>query len=186
MTISCIGLNDPLCAPATPGEITVDEHGDEWQQACSFWVPGLPQPGGSKRGFFIKGLNRVVITDANKKAKSWKDTVAAFASDVWRGRELIDGTISLEIVYTLPRPGAHFRTGKHAGELRADAPKFHTKKPDVLKLTRSTEDALTGIIWRDDSLIADGRIRKVYGDKPGAQITVYVQPNRNGNGELFK
>jgi hypothetical protein len=37
---------------------------------------------------------------------------------------------------------------------------------------RSTEDALTSIIWKDDSRIADQHVKKIFGDRPGAYITV--------------
>ena len=38
---------------------------------------------------------------------------------------------------------------------------------------RSTEDALTGIIWRDDSQVVEHRIRKVYVERdPGAEINI--------------
>lgn len=156
-----------------PAETVIDEHGTEWLVMARFSVSGLPQPGGSKRGFYIEKIKRVVIVDDNKRAKSWKDTVAAFAADHWGSRSPLDGTLAVDVVFTLPRPQSHFRTGKRAGELREDAPQFHTKKPDGTKLFRSTEDSLTGILWRDDSLIADQRVRKIYGDKPGAAITVY-------------
>jgi len=28
-----------------------------------FFVPGIPRPGGSKKGFYIKKINRVVVTE---------------------------------------------------------------------------------------------------------------------------
>jgi len=157
----------------TLNETYVDPQGVEWQHVTTFFVAGVPKPGGSKRGFFIQKIKRVIIVDDCKKSRAWKDTVAAFAADSWGNRPLLEGVLSVDVEFTMPRPKGHFRTGRHAGELRADAPAFHTSKPDTTKLWRSTEDALTGIVWHDDSCIADQCIRKVYGDKPGAKISVY-------------
>jgi hypothetical protein len=36
-----------------------------------------------------------------------------------------------------------------------------------LKLARAAEDALTGVLWLDDSQIVDERISKAYGDDVG-------------------
>ena len=41
--------------------------------------------------------------------------------------------------------------------------------PDVLKLARGVEDALTGIVWRDDAQIVNESLNKVVGAAaPGA------------------
>ena len=134
--------------------------------SITFFVPGLPQPGGSKRAFYIKKLGRAVITDANAKAKPWKATVAAYAREQYAGQPL-DGPLKVTMIFTMPRPKYHF--GKHGR--KANAPIYHTVKPDSTKLLRSTEDALTGILWRDDSQVMPA-VTKVYGDLPGVQISV--------------
>jgi Holliday junction resolvase RusA-like endonuclease len=144
-------------------------------EVCRFFVPGIPQPGGSKRGFYVEKIKRVVITDANKKAKPWKDTVTAYARESYLGRPA-SGAIIFNVVYYLPRPRSHFGSGKNANVLKRTAPLYPTKKPDVLKLTRSTEDALTGYVWTDDSMIVDEHTFKRYVDDehphPGAMIVV--------------
>jgi Holliday junction resolvase RusA-like endonuclease len=127
----------------------------------SVFVPGIPQPGGSKRAFIVAG--RANVVDANPKAKSWKSVVATSVASEWGCLPLIDTPIHVQFAFVMPRPKSHFRTGKHAGELRPDAPTWHASKPDVLKLSRSTEDALTGIVWRDDCLIASEVATKRYG-----------------------
>ena len=42
----------------------------------SFFVSGIPQPAGSKRGFYSRKINRVIITDANPKSRDWKTSVS--------------------------------------------------------------------------------------------------------------
>jgi Holliday junction resolvase RusA-like endonuclease len=142
-----------------------------------FFVPGHPAPGGSKRGFFIKKLNRVAITDAGgARTKNWRASVVQAAAAAMEAKGLstiVEGPLATEIIFYMPRPKSHFRTGKNAGQLRIDAPLFHTPKPDYIKLTRSTEDALTDAgVWRDDSLVSRGWAEKRYGPRPGAMIRV--------------
>jgi Holliday junction resolvase RusA-like endonuclease len=55
--------------------------------------------------------------------------------------------------------------------------------PDLTKLMRSTEDALTGILWVDDARITDQHARKRYcepGQAPGAQISISVWEREPG------
>lgn len=138
----------------------------------AFFVPGVPVPGGSKKAFVNKKTGRAIITDVSgQRVIDWRASVQNAAANVFDGA-LLDGPIYLEITFVMPRPKRHFRTGKNAHLLREDAPYYHTSAPDRTKLTRSTEDALTGVIWTDDSRAADGPIRKIYGSKPGAHITI--------------
>lgn len=133
--------------------------------ACRFFIAGLPQPGGSKRAFVVKG--RAVITEANVRSKPWRDRVASAAAEAFSGPPL-DGPLSLEVTFTLPRPRGHF--GKRG--LLASARRYPTTRPDCTKILRSTEDALKGILWVDDSIIVSQHVEKRYGDKPGAMICV--------------
>jgi Holliday junction resolvase RusA-like endonuclease len=45
-------------------------------------------------------------------------------------------------------------------------------RPDVLKLARAAEDALTGIVWRDDSQIVHETLAKVYGEPERLEVAV--------------
>jgi Holliday junction resolvase RusA-like endonuclease len=137
-----------------------------------FFVPGKPAPGGSKTGFYIKSVNRVVMSPACKRTKPWMATVSAFAKLHYQGPLLI-GPVRVMIIFCFLRPKNHYGTGKNASILKASAPKYHTVKPDTTKLFRSTEDAMVGIIYRDDSQVMHGPSEKVYVDRdPGAQITI--------------
>ncbi len=136
-----------------------------------FFIPGVPKPGGSKRAFVIKG--RAILTDASGKAgKDWRGDVKTFGRQAIPS-PIMSGPVRLVIEFHMPRPKSHYRTGKHAGVLRPDAPLRHTSKPDATKLVRSLEDALTGIAWSDDAQIAVQQIAKVYtGTTPGALVVI--------------
>lgn len=130
-------------------------------------VVGLPAPQGSKSAFRNQHTGRMAVVESNpKKHKAWRDAVAAAASDwVWENHEPppLDGPLRLRAIFYLPRPASY--------------PKWRwlpDKKPDLSKLIRSTEDALSGIIYVDDARIVDEAIGKRYAiDRPpGAVIVV--------------
>lgn len=143
-----------------------------------FFVPGIPQPAGSKKAFVLrKGgayTGRAVIVDANDKSKPWQRSVQATILEFFANEPLqpFDGPIRLIVEFRLPRPKGHYRTGKNASELRPGAPPFPTTKPDATKLLRGLEDALTGIVWKDDSQIVTQIVRKRYHDSPGAAVEI--------------
>lgn len=139
-----------------------------------FFVPGIPRPGGSKRAFPFKrkdGKLGVAVSDDNKKVKEWRSDVVNACQKVFEG-PLWMGPLKFEVIFVMPYRHGDFGTGKNAGVLKESAPFYCTTKPDSLKLRRSTEDALKGILYVDDSQIVIGHDEKVYGLQPGARITV--------------
>lgn len=134
-----------------------------------FWVPGIPQPGGSKQGFYNPKLGRVIISDANeKKVKPWRAAVSQVASESIS--TMLEGPLRMRMDFVFPRPKGHFGSGKNAGVLKRSAPAFPAVKPDATKLLRSTEDALKGILWKDDSQIVTQAATKRYGEQAGCRI----------------
>jgi crossover junction endodeoxyribonuclease RusA len=138
-----------------------------------FFVPGTPQPGGSKRAFVVNG--RAVVTEDAKRNRPWRNEVASRATDAHRGDPL-EGPLALSVTFSMPRPKGHYGTGRNAAALKPNAPRWHTSRPDRTKLLRALEDALTGILWRDDAQVVAGEVRKLYGRKPGAYVLVEMLP----------
>ena len=139
----------------------------------SFTVVGVAQTQGSTRAFIPKGWKRAIITNDNPKTKGWRQTIANCAAlEFLRGEQggrFFAGPVELEVVFYLPRPKT-LLTKKLAG---VDVP--HTKKPDTDKLARACKDALSKVIWHDDSQVTDLIARKRYcgvGEHPRAVITV--------------
>lgn len=151
-------------------------------------VIGKAEPAGSKTAGAIyrkdAAGNRVpvmkdgrVLTttrDDNKKAAPWKAEVKAAALETYGG-PLLDGPLVVEIVVWRDRPKGHFGSGRNASLLKDSAPLYPTTKPDALKLARGIEDALTGVVWKDDALTVDLIVRKrycAYGERPRTVIVV--------------
>ncbi len=138
-----------------------------------FFVPGVPAPGGSKKGFYIKKINRVVMTPASKKTKPWMDSVKWAAIQAFNRRCLFEGALRFTFEFRMLRPQGHYGTGSHAAVLKKSARPYPTVRPDLTKLVRAAEDALTGVIWRDDSSVVQQQNSKIYvGKNPGVQIYI--------------
>jgi Holliday junction resolvase RusA-like endonuclease len=130
-----------------------------------FFIPGMPAPGGSKTAFvprrkdgslvMRKGTNSPVVnvTDAGGKAnKEWRKVCAGYARRFMMGSPPFPCALKVEFIFFLRRPNDHFVGGnRERWTLKADAPAYHIGPPDALKYARSTEDALTRIVWNDDS-----------------------------------
>jgi Holliday junction resolvase RusA-like endonuclease len=135
-----------------------------------FTVFGKPEPAGSKRAFVVAGKAQVV--DANVKAKPWKEQVAQVAGGHFSGA-LLDGPLGVRFVFYQPRPKGHYGTGRNASVLKRSAPLYPTSPPDALKMARGCEDALEGVLYRNDAQIVDERLMKLYGAPARVVVTVW-------------
>lgn len=141
--------------------------------SLSFTVHGAAQPAGSKRAFKL-GSGAVIVTDDNKRAKPWKREVtdaaatAMLSHAITTNGTLVDGPLSVQMTFYVPRPKGHYGTKG----LRPSAPPHPTRRPDVLKLARAVEDAMTGIVYRDDAQIVRETLVKCYGEPVRVEVTV--------------
>lgn len=180
--------------------------------ALDIEVLGEAKPAGSKRAFRTK-TGRIVVTDANKGAKPWKQEVAHVAKEAFAycapchatgeitvnthvlrdpqfdrpercpscsgtgerlSDDLLTGPLAVEFVFYRARPKGHFRTGRLAHQLRPFAAPYPATRPDALKLARGVEDALQGVIYRDDAQIVEETLRKEYGTPERAEIRIWA------------
>lgn len=144
-----------------------------------FTVYGKAEPAGSKRAFVIPGKNgakgRAIVTDANAKSRPWKSCVSDAAMAAYRG-PLLTGPLSVAITFYQVRPKSHYGSGENSNTVKCSSPNYPTNKPDVLKLARGVEDALTGIIYRDDSQICEEKIFKGYSSPARVEIAIKEMP----------
>lgn len=149
-----------------------------------FRVYGTPAPQGSKTGRAIyrgKGANKkftgkVAMVESSSKVKPWREAVAAAANAAIRYEPefvQLTGPVAVRIEFVLERLKSHYGTGRNANILKTSAPLFQCVPPDVDKLVRATFDALTTAgVWLDDGQAAHVSAFKVYGNQPGAHITL--------------
>lgn len=149
-------------------------------EIVKFTVYGTPVTAGSKRAFPYTdkktGKVRAAITDASKNQRPWMQQVALTARTLYHG-PLLTGPICYRMVFYFQRPNLHFGTGKNAGIIKPRFRKIkHIKKPDTMKLCRAIEDALTGVIWKDDSQCFRTFAEKVYtAEGSRCEITLFEE-----------
>lgn len=117
-------------------------------------------------------LRTYVKDDTGEAGRNWRADVRAAAEVAMRDEALTSSAVMLSAVFIMRRPKSHFST---SGALKSRAPLWHTSRPDIDKLSRAVLDALTGIVWTDDSLVVCKIATKRYADpteREGAQITV--------------
>lgn len=137
-----------------------------------FFVPGVPATAGSKRAFPNPKTGRPIIVDSSgANGKLWRQLVRVAAQQAYQGPPL-EGPLEVRMEFFRVRPKGHYGTGKHSTTLKATADPYPAGKPDVLKLARAVEDALTGLTWFDDAQIVTEILAKSYGAQPGAQVEI--------------
>lgn len=135
-----------------------------------FFVAGTPKPQGSKRGFIHPSTRRVILTEAAGAAlKDWRFDVKMTAASRMAGKDMIVPPVGvvLSVTFVLPRP---------TSTPKSRPTPLAVKKPDTDKLLRAIGDALTGVVYADDSQVIGyanvlKRIAEV-GEQPGARISV--------------
>lgn len=127
-------------------------------------VHGLPAPQGSKSFKGMSKAGRAILVESSKKVRPWRQDVK-HAAERWRQangmRQPLDGPIVVGMVFTVPKPSTAPKTRRT----------YPMRMPDLSKLLRSTEDALTDAgVWADDArVVRYTKLAKVYpGEDPDA------------------
>lgn len=137
-------------------------------------VIGTPGPQGSKRFLGMRG-GKGILVESSAKVKPWREAVKWAVLEVrnrLKPNHTVTGPIDMQITFTFARP-KKYAAAKHRG-----VP--HSTRPDLSKLVRSTEDALTDAgAWEDDARVVRCLACKVYPgqhpdalDVPGAVIKI--------------
>ena len=140
-------------------------------------VYGVPKPQGSKRYVGHSKKDHAIMIESCKELPNWREAVKWAAIGQFKGeRPVLPGALRVRMVFTLPRPAA--------AKKRA----YPHTKPDLSKLVRATEDALTDAgVWEDDARVVGTLSEKRYVgallplcgfnsfemlDRPGCVITI--------------
>ena len=131
----------------------------------SLFVPGIPVAKGSKRAFASKGRAWCVETNEAKQ-RPWVSAIREAVGPRITGGPTRDA-VDVRMTFFFSRPRSHYN---RRGALLPSAPQVHAHKPDVDKLARCVLDALTGLVYVDDSqvkLLSVGRYWSEPGGGPG-------------------
>jgi Holliday junction resolvase RusA-like endonuclease len=142
----------------------------------AFTVFGVAVPKGNMRALMLKGMKFPIVTDSNRSAKSWQQLVAQGASQALQqlppaDRTLLTDGVRLTVAFYLPRPKKYSKRGVDV---------MHLTAPDIDKLLRSIGDALTKVVWQDDSQVVELVAVKRYaavGEPP--RVDICIEPSRH-------
>lgn len=109
-----------------------------------------------------------VLLEVSKAVKPWRNQVAKVAWLAWQPRRPLTCPVGIRCDFVLPRPKGLAKS--------APTPLATRKHHDGDKLERAAWDALTRVVFADDSLIVDWegskRIAEA-GERPGCRIQVW-------------
>lgn len=128
----------------------------------SFSIPGEPVAKGRPR--FANGH-----AFTPNKTRAYEEIVRLHAMQAMRGKKMLTGPIGIRVTAYFPIPKSFTNTKKEqaiSGALR------HTKKPDWDNVGKIVSDALNGVVYPDDAVIADATVSKRYGIEPRVVVTV--------------
>lgn len=141
---------------------------------ASFRIVGLPAPQGSKsfKGMVEgkRGQQIPRLVESSKELPKWRKAVKDQAWVQWRDRPALAQPLVVMMTFTIPKPASAPKTRRT----------WPSKKPDVSKLARAVEDALTDAgVWLDDALIVDLIASKRYPNEglramPAPGVLVHV------------
>lgn len=124
------------------------------------FVPGIARPAGSKNAFKHPKTGKIIVT-SNVKTKDWMGQVRWFAMKQTRMIPTEEAVI-LKLTFMRERPKSHYGSGRNVHVMKQSAPPWLTQTPDLTKMVRAVEDALTGIVWKDDKQVVAQLTNKRY------------------------
>lgn len=131
----------------------------------SFTIPGNPvaqgRPRAARRG------NRIMMYDP-KPSKDYKEYVANIAKE-YAPEEPTEAALGVQMKIYREIPKS---TTKKDRKLINEGLKRPVVRPDASNYAKGIEDALSGIIYKDDSQIVDLHIKKYYSDNPRVEIKI--------------
>ncbi|MBR0764214.1 RusA family crossover junction endodeoxyribonuclease [Bradyrhizobium japonicum] len=131
-------------------------------------LAGVPQGKGRARAFLRHGHIRHYTPD---RTRSYEGMIRTAAMEALGNRQAFDEPVELILRAVFPAPASwsnRKRAQAYTGSIKPG------KKPDLDNIAKAWNDALNGVVYRDDSLICRMSLEKRYG--PQALVVVEVQP----------
>ena len=124
----------------------------------SFFVPGIPEAQGSMRAF-RRGKGAILVHNKDRELRGWRSLILDFAGQHIPNDWPRDWGYELVLDFYFDRPKSA-KKGLYK----------MIRKPDLDKLVRAIGDALTGLVWDDDSKIYKHTCEKHYLQAPDCSM----------------
>lgn len=126
-------------------------------------VPGEPEP-------WSVYTRRGPQPLAHQRLQAWQESIRAHARKAMGDREPWDGPVSLDIQFRRAWPPSAPQTTIPRGRwARGNI----VRPPDLTNYQKGAEDALRGIVYRDDAQVCSVSAEKVYSDQAMTIINVW-------------
>ncbi len=130
-------------------------------------IPGAPTGKGRPKVVKIGGFTRMATP---AKTVAYEGLVAHAAQQAMQGRPLFDAAVGVNLFIDAAVPPSWSQKKQRmalAGEV------LPTTKPDADNVVKAIFDGLNGVLWRDDVLVVDLRVRKRYAATPCVRVEVW-------------
>ena len=132
-----------------------------------FTVPGEPVGKGRARAFRNKAGGVTMFTP--ERTRSYEAIVRSIAAEAMWSMAPIEGPVAMHLRAYFSAPKSLKKADKELAR-REELPV--TKKPDASNVLKAVEDAMNGIVFKDDSQIALATVSKSYSEKPRVEVTI--------------
>lgn len=142
-------------------------------QKLKFEVPGSPIGQGRPKFSTINGHAKAYDPE---KSRNYKAYVKLLATQAMReqGFTMIEGPCCLDILAFFEVPKSKSKKFKERALMGIERP---TKKPDLSNIVKGIEDALNGLVYRDDSSLVYLSCTKYYSDIPRVEVIIRESAN---------
>lgn len=140
-----------------------------------FSMNGEPRGKGRPRATVRGGFARV-YTD--EKTRKYESSVRAVAQAAMRGRDPLEGPLSLSLRFRMPIPKSATRRAKTAmaaGEIA------HMGRPDLDNCQKAIMDAMNGVVFVDDGQVVRAFSTKIYAEQPGVDVRIEAYEPQGGD-----
>lgn len=92
----------------------------------------------------------------------------------FRPKTPLIGNIMIFIIFYMPRPKSHYRTGRFKHLLKDNVPEYHKSTPDLDNLVKMVCDTIQGKdrMILDDSQVCRIQAEKLYDEEPRTEVYI--------------
>ena len=125
-------------------------------------------PVGKQRARYAKRGN-FVQTYTPDKTRNYESLIKEAAIQAMGSNEILETPVNLYLYIRAPIPQSYSKKRSEACLNGLEKP---IKKPDASNVLKSVEDAMNGVVYKDDSQIVNIHVAKVYSSVAGVDICV--------------
>ena len=128
--------------------------------------------------FVLKGDPKALKRHRSTRTGRMYDPSAKDKKEMWlqiakfKPKRPFAGNIYIRLVFVMPRPKNHYRTGKFKHLLKDSIPEYVSVRPDLSNYIKLIEDVLQPNFYADDSQVVRLQAEKIYGRKGKTEVII--------------